>query len=145
MRGEPTLYIEHGIDTQNHPPVAVPLYRVSPARKDILNDEINRLLNERIIEPCESPYAAPVVLVPKPIGSFRLCIDYRKLNSVTKTDAYPLPRIDDLLQITKHTQYMSTIDLKAGYHQMNVTVSDETKRLSPVLSALIDLFACPLE
>ncbi|GBM13736.1 hypothetical protein AVEN_90002-1 [Araneus ventricosus] len=73
-------------DTQIHPPVAVPPYRVSPVRKDNLNAEINLLLNGGIIEPCDSPYAAPVVLVPKPIGRFRLCVDYRKLNSVTKID-----------------------------------------------------------
>ncbi|GBN02115.1 Transposon Ty3-I Gag-Pol polyprotein [Araneus ventricosus] len=101
---------------------------VSSARKDILKAVINRLLNEGIIEPWESPYASPVVLVPKPNGNFRLCVDYRKLISVTKTDAYPLPRIDDLLQTAKHIQYMSTIDLKAGKHQVNVAVADRDKK-----------------
>lgn len=124
---DPTPYVEHFIKTQNHPPVAVPPYRVSPARREILKSEIDRLLNDKIIEPCESPYAAPVVLVPKPNGSFRLCVDYRKLNSMTETDTYPLPRIDDLLQTARHTQFMSTIDLKSGYHQVGVAIKDRDK------------------
>ncbi|GFV65870.1 retrovirus-related Pol polyprotein from transposon 17.6 [Trichonephila clavipes] len=82
--------------------------------KEILRKEIEDLLEKDIIEECESPYGAPVVLIPKPNNQFRLCIDYRKLNEVTVPDTYPLPRMDDLLQESKHTAYISTIDLKSG-------------------------------
>ena len=58
LGGEATPFIEHHTDTQNHPPVSVPPYRVSPARKEIIKNEIDRLLTENIIEPCESPYDA---------------------------------------------------------------------------------------
>ncbi|GBN00646.1 Transposon Ty3-I Gag-Pol polyprotein [Araneus ventricosus] len=139
-RGEPTPYVKHHIDTQNHPPVVVPPYRVSPSRKEILNAEVNRLLNERIILPCESSYAASAVLFTMSNGSFRLCVDYRKFNSVTKTDTYPLPRIDDLLQTAKHTQYVTTIDLKAEYHQVNVAVTDRDKTAFTCPFGFIDLF-----
>ncbi|GFV20646.1 uncharacterized protein TNCV_776911 [Trichonephila clavipes] len=86
--GEPTPFIEHRINTRNHLPVAVPPYRMNPSKKEILKQEIDRLLSEGIIEECESPYASPVVLIPKPNGTFRLCIDYRKLNEITHSRRY---------------------------------------------------------
>ena len=107
--------------------MSVPPYRLSPAKKEILKKELDDLLSEDIIEECESPYASPVVLVPKPNGSVRLCVDYRKLNAITVPDTYPLPRMDDLLHDAKHTVYMSTIDLKSGYHQVNVHAQDRDK------------------
>ncbi|GFW87661.1 retrovirus-related Pol polyprotein from transposon 17.6 [Trichonephila clavipes] len=109
--GEPTPFIEHRINTRNHLPVAVPPYRMNPSKKEILKQEIDRLLSEGIIEECESPYASPVVLIPKPNGTFRLCIDYMKLNEITVADTYPLPRMDDLLHQAKLTPFMSTLDL----------------------------------
>ncbi|GFX09336.1 retrovirus-related Pol polyprotein from transposon 17.6 [Trichonephila clavipes] len=125
--GEPTPFIEHRINTRNHLPVAVPPYRTNPSKKEILKQEIDRLLSEGIIEECESPYASPVVLIPKPNGTFRLCIDYRKLNEITVADTYPLPRMDDLLHQAKLTLFMSTLDLRAGYHQVKVHVEDQDK------------------
>ncbi|CAK9813137.1 Transposon Ty3-I Gag-Pol polyprotein [Anthophora plagiata] len=73
------------------------------------------MLEDNIIEECESPWAAPVVLVPKKDGGIRVCVDYRKLNAVTVTDSYPLPRIDDLLQAAKKPGCMSALDLQSGY------------------------------
>ncbi|GFX19981.1 retrovirus-related Pol polyprotein from transposon 17.6 [Trichonephila clavipes] len=125
--GEPTPFIEHRINTRNHLPVAVPPYRMNPSKKEILKQEIDRLLSEGIIEECESPYASPVVLIPKPNGTFRLCIDYRKLNEITIADTYPLFRMDDLLHQAKLTPFMSTLDLRAGYHQVKVHVEDQDK------------------
>ncbi|GFW77432.1 retrovirus-related Pol polyprotein from transposon 17.6 [Trichonephila clavipes] len=125
--GEPTPFIEHRINTRNHLPVTVPPYRMNPSKKEILKQEIDRLLSEGIIEECESPYASPVVLIPKPNGTFRLCIDYRKLNEITVADTYPLPRMDDLLHQAKLTPFMSTLDLRAGYHQVKVHVEYQDK------------------
>ncbi|GFX48771.1 hypothetical protein TNCV_3479551 [Trichonephila clavipes] len=125
--GEATHILEHHINTGNSPPIFVPPYRMSPVKKEILRKEIEDLLEKDIIEECESPYGAPVVLIPKPNNQFRLCIDYRKLNEVTVSDTYPLPRMDDLLQEAKHTAYISTIDLKSGYHQVNVNPADRDK------------------
>lgn len=65
--------------------------------------------------------------MPKPDGSTRLCIDYRKLNSATRPDVYPLPRLDDLLHSTGAATFLSTIDLKAGYYQVQVTPPDRDK------------------
>ncbi|GFX06409.1 hypothetical protein TNCV_2939371 [Trichonephila clavipes] len=131
--GEPTPIIEHRINTRDHLQVAVLPYRMNPSKKEILKREIDRLLAEGIIEECESPYASPVVLIPKPNGTFRLCIDYRKFNEITVADTYPLPRMDDLLHQAKLTPFMSTLDLRAGYHQVKVHVEDQDKTA----------FACP--
>ncbi|GBN09022.1 Transposon Tf2-6 polyprotein [Araneus ventricosus] len=100
---------------------------MTPAKKELLKKELESLLAEGIIEECESPYASPVVLVPKPNGSIRLCIDYGKLNATTIPNTYPLPRMDDLLNEAKSTKFMSTIDLKAGYHQVKVYEADQEK------------------
>lgn len=124
---ESTPKVQHYIDTGDNPPVAVPPYRMSPPKKELLKKELDELLANGTIEECESPYASPVVLVPKPNGRMRLCVDYRKLNAITKTDKYPLPRIDDLLHEAKHTPFMSTIDLKNGYHQIEVKPADRDK------------------
>lgn len=103
----------HHIDTGDAMPIASPPYRVSPAKKEIMRREIEMMLEEDIIEDAESEWASPVVLIPKKNGEVRFCVDYRKLNSVTRTDKYPLPVIDDLLKSTKPDCLMSTIDLKA--------------------------------
>ncbi|GFT58136.1 retrovirus-related Pol polyprotein from transposon 17.6 [Nephila pilipes] len=66
--GEPTPYIEHRVNTGDSPPVSIPPYRMSPVKKELLNKELDTLLEGHVIEECESPYAAPVVLVPKPDG-----------------------------------------------------------------------------
>lgn len=124
---ESTPTVKHYIDTGDNPPVAVPPYRMSPPKKEQLKKELDELLAAGTIEECESPYASPVVLIPKPNGRMRVCVDYRKLNATTKTDKYPLPRIDDLLHEAKHTPFMSTIDLKNGYHQIEINPADRDK------------------
>ena len=81
--------------------------------------------NGNVIQPSNSPWASPIVLVQKKDGTLRFCIDYRNLNAVTKLDKFPLPRIDDLLDQLGQSQYFTTLDLAAGYWQ--VKVSDESR------------------
>lgn len=84
------------------------------------------MLESDFIEECESPWATPIVLVPKKDDTARICVDYRHLNAVTKTDSYPMPRIE-LLHLAKRTLYMSTIDLRSGYWQVSVKPEDRDK------------------
>ncbi|CAG4935861.1 unnamed protein product [Colias eurytheme] len=129
--GEPTPFAEHHIDTGDHPPIALPPYRVTPAKKEIMRAELDKMLAEDVIEECESAWAAPCVLVPKRNGTYRFCVDYRKLNAVTKTDAYPMPRIDELLQSTKKGCVMSSLDLRSGYWQVSTADRDKTAFVTP--------------
>lgn len=127
LSNEPTPFAEHRIVLQDDTPIAVPPYRISIEKKQQLRKELDILLENGTIEECESPYAAPVVLVPKKDGGIRLTVDYRRLNAITRADRYPLPRIDDLLHDAKKTKYMTTLDLKSGYHQISVRPSDRDK------------------
>ena len=82
------------------------------------------MLKEGIISPSESPWSAPVIIVKKKNGKFRLCVDYRQLNSITKRDQYPLLRVDELLDAFKNTKYFSTIDLASGFWQVEMKPED---------------------
>ena len=80
-----------------------------------------------VIRPSNSSWASPVVLVRKKNGTHRFCVDYRALNSITKADTFPLPRIDDLLDQLGESKYFSTLDLAAGYWQIRVHPDSQAK------------------
>ena len=80
-------------------PIRQRAYRVAPLEQEFIKDEVSRMLEHNLIQPSESPWASPVVLVRKKNGKLWFCIDYRKLNSVTQRDGHPLPRIDELLDM----------------------------------------------
>ena len=121
--GEPvtrrTKSVQHEIVTKNARPV-----RCGPRRKE--QECVKDMLTGGQIEPSDSPWASPVVLVTKKEGSTRFCVDYRWLNSLTVKDAYPLPRIDDSLRLLGNQQWFSMMDLASGYWQ--VAMSPEAKR-----------------
>lgn len=123
----PIKNVTHKIDTGNHHPISNPPYRISPAMKDRLKTELDDMLSNGIIEETQSPWSFPVVLIPKKDNSVRLCVDYRKLNAITVTDTYPLPRMEDLLHAAKTTPFMSTLDLKSGYWQIKMSEEDKLK------------------
>ena len=80
-----------------------------------------------VIRESFSPYASPVVLVRKKDGSIRFCIDFRKLNQLTIRDSYALPRVDEMLQMLGGARWFSSLDLKAGYWQIEVSEEDKPK------------------
>ena len=122
-----TDIVMHHIDTGNARPVRQPLRRYPPAHVEVISEYVNNMLKQNTIEPASSPWASNVVLVKKKDGSFRCCIDYRRLNSVTKRDVYPLPRIDDCLDAMASAKWFSTIDLRSAYHQVLVAPEDRDK------------------
>ncbi|GFT08654.1 retrovirus-related Pol polyprotein from transposon 297 [Trichonephila clavipes] len=76
--------VKHRIFTGDHAPINQRAYRVSPTERRIIHEEVQKMLDEGIVQPSESPWSSPIVLVRKKDGSWRFCVDYRKLNSVTK-------------------------------------------------------------
>ena len=82
--------------------------------------QVQELLDRAYIRPSVSPWGAPALLVKKKYGTFRMCIDYRKLNKVTIKNRYPLPRIDDLFDQVRRATVFSKIDLRIGYHQLRM-------------------------
>ena len=80
--------VHHAIETGNHPPIYTPPYRVSYKDEQVQRQEINKLLEQGIIEESTSPWSSPIVLVRKKDGSVRCCVDFRKLNNVTTRDAF---------------------------------------------------------
>ena len=120
-----TDLIELEIDTGNAAPRRQPPHRVPFAVTKEIAKQLKEMQAGNVIQPSNSPWASPIVLVQKKDGTLRFCIDYRNLNSVTKLDKFPLPRIDDLLDQLGQSQYFTTLDLAAGYWQ--VKVSDKSK------------------
>jgi len=108
-------------------PTRQPTQRLGPAKEKEVSRQVQDLLDRDLIEPAHSAWSSPVVLVPKKDGSWRFCVDYRKLNSVTIQDAYPLPRIDESLDILAGSKCFSTLDLLSGYWQVPLSPDAQEK------------------
>lgn len=102
-------------------PIRQAPYRVPQTKKDLIKKEVDYLLENGLAVPSNSPWASPCLLVPKEDGSLRLCTDYRRVNAVTLPDAYPIPRIDDLVDSVGQSTYISKIDLLKGYYQIKLS------------------------
>ncbi len=111
---------KHHIETNSAPPIRQLPRRLPSVKREEAKNAVEQMAQQGLIEPSTSPWASPVVLVKKRDGSWRFCVDYRKLNDVTKKDSYPLPRIDDTLETLAGTEWFSTLDLKSGYHQVEM-------------------------
>lgn len=119
--------VQHKINTGNAPPIRQSVRRMPQLRRQEAKKLLNDMLGRAVIQPSSSPWASPVVLVPKKDGSFRFCIDYRKVNAVTRKDAYPLPRVDEALDTLAGSKWFSALDLLSGYWQVEVSPEDREK------------------
>ena len=125
-RGETNL-VEFNIDTGESPPIKQAAHIVPYAARQEIAAQLSKMQDGGVIQPSKSSWASPVVLVRKRDGSLRFCVDYRALNSVTKPDVFPLPRIDDLLDKLGKAKYFTTLDLKSGYWQIKMDSSSQEK------------------
>jgi hypothetical protein len=101
-------------------------YRMARSEQEIVKNMVDELLEHNIVRESDSNYCSPVLLVKKKNGEQRLCIDYRKLNTMTMKDNHPLPRIDDQIDRLQGGTYFTSLDLKAGYHQ--IPLSENSKK-----------------
>lgn len=97
---------------------------VNSLKQVVMQSEVNRLLEQGVIEESHSPWSAPVVLVKKKDGTCRFCVDFRRLNSVRTKDSHPLPWIDDTLDCLAGAHVFSTFDLTSGYWQIPLNPAD---------------------
>lgn len=118
---------EMSIVLQDDEPVVYRPYRLSIREKEVVRDMVSELLKNGIIQPSTSPYASPVVLVRKKTGEYRLCIDYRALNKKTVRENYPMPLIDDQLDVLAGHRFYTTLDLASGYYQIPIREGDRHK------------------
>ncbi|XP_064417743.1 uncharacterized protein LOC135358269 [Latimeria chalumnae] len=119
--------ITHSIVLEDDTPFKQKTRRVSPADFEDLKQHLYELLATGVIEESSSPYASPIVLVRKKSGALRMVVDYRRLNSITKKDAYSLPLIEETFALLSGAKWFSVIDLKSGYYQVEVEEADQAK------------------
>ena len=119
--------VEHTIKVGDAEPISVPRYHAGKHDREAISEHTKKMLIDEVIRPSNSPWSSPVVMVPKKDGKLRFCIDYRRLNAITKKDVYPLPRIDDLLAATQNARYFSALDITWGYWNLPIKERDKAK------------------
>ena len=135
--------IPHEINVVDDKPVNLPYRRIIPSQMAEVKNLLQDLLDRNVIRKSSSPYASPVVLVRKKDGQLRLCIDYRSLNSKTKRDAFPLPRIDETLESMGGAKVFSSLDLAHGYFQVTMHPNSVSKTAFRVPWGLFEFLRLP--
>lgn len=119
-------FMKHEIDTSNADPIRSKPYRVSLKEQHVIQDLVQEMLDADIIRPSKSHWSSPIVLVKKKgTSDLRFCVDYRKLNKVTKVDPYPIPNMDAVLETLTGNHWFSKLDVKSMYWQVQM---DEASR-----------------
>ena len=121
-----TELVTHSIETGDHPPIRQPIRRTPFALRRKADEMVREMIDQGVVQPSHSPWASPIVLV-KEDGGTRFCVDFRHLNAITKQDVYPLPRIDDTLDLLSPAKYCTTLDLASGYWQVRVAPESQEK------------------
>ena len=135
--------VEHDINTGDRSPIRCAPRRMSPQKMKKEEDCVTEMLTGGQIEASDSPWSSPVVLVMKKDGGTRFCVDYRQLNDATIKDAYPLPRIDDTLDMLAGKQWFSTLDLASGYWQVSLSRAARAKTAFATHSGLFQFRVMP--
>ena len=138
-----TTLINHHILTTDCAPIWLRPYKIPHAYREEVLKELNELEKAGIIQESDSSWAAPIAVVKKKDGRLRICVDYRKLNQVTQVDAYPMPRIDDLLDSVGQSTYIATLDLAKRYWQVSVAPEDRPKTAFTTPKGLFEFTTMP--
>ena len=122
-----TSKVQHQINTGDAPPVRQPPRRLPFHQRGDVHRMMGEMLEKGVIEETHGPWSSPIVLVGKKDGTTRFCVDFRKVNELTKKDAHPLPRMDETLDMLSGAKWFSTLDLASGYWQVEVDPADREK------------------
>ena len=120
-----TEQVQHIIDTGDYPLIKQLPHQTSFALRKLTEEMIANIVEEGIVKPSSSPWASPVVLVAKKDSSIGFCVDYHWLNSITRKDTYPLPRVDDSLDLLAQTSHFNTLNLVSGHWQVGKETSSQ--------------------
>nr|XP_027108798.1 uncharacterized protein LOC113728610 [Coffea arabica] len=124
----PVRSLDHEIPLKpDSQPFKMKPYRYPHSQKGEIEQQVKDMLQHGIIIHSNSPFASPVLLVKKKEGTWRFCVDYRKLNEMTIKDRYPIPNVDELINELAGSKYKSKLDLTSGYHQIRVKPKDTYK------------------
>ena len=122
-----THFIEHEIQTSNASPICSTPFRLPFNLIPKARDEIKKLKEQGIVVPSTSEWCNPLVLVKKKTGNIRVAVDFRKINAVSKKDAFPMPRVDEVLDSLAGSRIFSTLDCASGYYQIPLKKTDSEK------------------
>ena len=136
--------LHHDIDTGNSLPIKQSPRRPPISAREAEDKILDEMLKTGVIEPSNSPWSSPVCLVKKRDETYRFCIDYRRVNDVTKKDAHPLPDIKDALDSLKGARYYATVDLLNGYWQLPMTERAKERSAFCTRRGLFNLRGCLL-
>lgn len=115
------------VDTGSTKPIKLRPYRTPIKNREVIAKAVDEMLDAKVIRRSNSPWSFPVVIVDKKDGTKRFCVDFRKLNQVTKRNSYPLPLIDDILALLGKAKFFTSLDLKSGYWQVLMDEKDKEK------------------
>lgn len=147
-----TMETAYHLDTGDQEPIQQRPYRLSRHEEEVVEAEVNKWLQQGIVTPSQSPWASPVVLVPKkPVNpgdptekpKYRLCIDFRALNKVTKADKFPMPLVTDSLDMLGDSEYFSIIDLRSAFLQLPLQPADREKTAFVTKQGLFEFTVLP--
>ena len=122
-----TDVVKMKIDTGDAKPIKMRPYRTPLKNREVIDKALEEMLEAKVIRRSNSPWSFPVVIVDKKDGSKRFCVDFRKLNQITKKNSYPLPLIDDILALLGKAKFFTSLDLKSGYWQVLMDDLDKEK------------------